>query len=68
MTHAERAELHRKMDAEIARLVSDGCRLSNKTATLRGPHTYRWLPITCVLLAIVGFMGRVSDLLIALHR
>ena len=69
MTQAERAKLHWKMDAEIARLVSDGCRLSNETPILRGgSHTDHWLPITCVLLAIVGFIGGVIDLLIVLHR
>ncbi len=55
VTPADRADLHRKMDAETAKL----------NAKLR---SYPWLPLATTIMGSNGLIGAIAAILIALHK
>lgn len=64
MTEAEadREMLHRKMDAEIAKLVAETARIN---AESRG---YPWLPLITTLMGSTGVIGAIVALVVAFHK
>ena len=62
VTPADRADLHRKMDAEIAKLSAETARLNAKL------RSYSWLPLATTIMGSTGLIGAIAAILIALHK
>lgn len=58
----DRAALHRKMDAEIAKLVAETAKINAEA------RAYPWLPLATAIMGSTGVIGAVVAILIAFHR
>ena len=69
VTPADRADLHRKMDAEIAKLIGESAKLSAETAKLNAElRSYPWLPLATTIMGSTGRIGAIAAILVALHK
>ena len=76
VTPADRADLHRKMDAEIAKLIGESSKLGAETAKLSAEtaklnaelRSYPWLPLATTIMGSTGLIGAIAAILIALHK
>ena len=62
VTPADRADLRRKMDAEIAKLSAETAKLNAKL------RSYPWLPLATTIMGSTGLIGAIAAILIALHK
>jgi hypothetical protein len=63
------ADLHRRMDVEIAKLVAETAKITAETSRLnREMSTYPWLPILTATIGSTGLIGAIVALVIAFHR
>ena len=73
------ASLHRKMDAEIARLIAESGKLNAENGKLQAETSklnrelrfFPWLPLATVVLGstgVIGLLSGVAALIIALHK
>ena len=66
---ADRADLHRKMDAEIANLVAQTAKLTAETSKLLAEQrSCPWLPLITATIGSTGLIGSIVALIIAFHR
>jgi hypothetical protein len=64
-----REALHRRMDAELEKLLAEISKISAETSRInRETSTYPWLPILTATLGSTGIIGAIVALLIAFHR
>jgi hypothetical protein len=54
--------LHRKMDAEIAKLLAETAKLNAETGTIP------WLPLFTTVLGSTGVIGAIIALVVAFHK
>lgn len=61
--------LHRKMDAEISKLLAETAKLNAETGRInREANAYPWLPIMTTVLGSTGVIGAIVALVIAFHK
>ena len=69
VTEADRNDLHRKMDAEIAKLIGESSKLAAETAKINAElRAYPWLPLATTMLGSTGLIGAIVAILIAFHH
>ncbi len=63
------AELHRRMDVEIAKLIAETAKINAETSRInREAQAYPWLPILTATLGSTGIIGAIVAIIIAFHR
>jgi len=61
--------LHRKMDAELAKLLAEISKISAETSRInRETSTYPWLPLLTTAMGSTGLIGAIAALIIAFHH
>jgi hypothetical protein len=61
--------LHRRMDAELAKLLAEISKISAETSRInRETSTYPWLPLITSILSGTGLIGAIAALIIAFHK
>ena len=83
LTDDDRADLHRKMDAEIAKLIGESSKMATENSKLAAEtaklaaetakinaelRAYPWLPLATTLLGSTGLIGAIVAILIAFHK
>ncbi len=63
------ALLHRKMDAEIAKLLAEISKISAETSRInRETRAYPWLPLATAFIGSTGMIGAIVALVVAFHK
>jgi hypothetical protein len=61
--------LHRRMDAELAKLLAEISKISAEPSRInRAASTYPWLPLITSVLSGTGLIGAIAALIIAFHK
>lgn len=61
--------LHRKMDAEIAKLLAEISKISAETSKInREAQAYPWLPLATAFIGSTGMIGAIVALVVAFHK
>ena len=76
LTPADREDLHRKMDVEIAKLIGESSKLGEETAELSAETaklnaelcSYPWLPLATTIMGSTALIGAIATILIALNK
>lgn len=69
LPEADPALLHRKMDAELAKLLAEISKISAETSRInRETWAYPWLPLATAFLGSTGLIGAIVALVVAFHK